>query len=126
MAICGKNRAVCTMNIFDITQRGIESILKEAEKAANLKKTDKTSIAMANYRINAVAVYTIAEQVLAVIRNNDLETAQLFYNHLKGKLREIKEGFSKEYEHLTAELENILIGQNSPIAQEFKIKGILK
>ena len=112
------------MKILDITQRGVGYILREAEKAATIKKTDKTSIAMANYRINAVAAYTIAEQVLAIIRSNDLENAQLVYSHLKGKLREIKEGFSKEYESFTNKLENILIGQNSLIAQEFKIRRV--
>ena len=112
------------MKILDITRRGIEHILKEAENAVTIKKTDKTSTAMANYRINAIAAYTIAEQVLAVVRSNDLETAQLFYGHLKEKLKEIKEGFSKEYEFFNNKLENALIGQNSSLAREFKIRGI--
>ena len=114
-----KNR----QDLIEITHKGIERIFEEAEKAVAIKKTDKTLIEMANYRINTVAAYTIAEQVLAVIRNNDLETAQLVYGHLKGKVREIKEGFSEKYKPLTSKLENYIIGPSSPIAQEFKRRG---
>ncbi len=113
-----------TPDIINITMSGIEDILKSAEKSISIKKSDKISISILNYKINVLTVYTIAQQVLTVIKSNDLETAKLGCHYLRGKLKEIREGFSDEYFlSVTNKLEEMLIGSKSPIMQEVKARG---
>lgn len=114
-------------DITDITTSGIEDILKEMERYISQGRDDPVSVGLINYKINSLSAYTISEQVLALIMSNDMESAQIVYNHLKGKLVEIKEGFSEQpYTSLTGELEKMIIGPNSIIMQEAARRGGLK
>ena len=118
-----KNNLEPLANMLARTQRGIESTLKELK--INPKEYADASIAF-NYEMSTIVVFTIAEQVLRVARHDDgyQDLAKLFYGQLKGKLREINEGFSGEYKSAACRLEDYLIGPNSLISKEFKTRGI--
>lgn len=111
-------------DIINITEKGIEEICNESKRYMVNGKKDPASRASFSYKLHALTAYTISRQVLACIEANQIQLAQTGYNHLRSKLAELREGFSREYTSITDELEATLIGANSKIKLEASKKGV--
>ncbi len=109
--------------LINTTLEGIEKILDIAIDSSLKMADDLRSKADINYEIHSMAAYNIAAQVLILIKTNNMKFAKIGYNHLRGKFIELREGFSQEYISLIEELETELIGPNSDIIYEAKIRG---
>ena len=76
-----------------------------------------------DYKIHARTICIISRQLLRAIEYNNMQLAQMTYNHLKGKLAKMRKEFSSEYLPLIGDLELSLIGPNSIIVQEAAKRG---